>query len=63
MAAGAQHITGVMVESNLREGNQKMVAGQPLEYGQSITDACISWETTEQVLENFAQAVRARRSV
>ena len=51
-----------MVESNLVEGNQKL-GNDPasLVYGQSVTDACISWQSTEEVLEAFAQAVRARR--
>ncbi|MGR8949102.1 MAG: 3-deoxy-7-phosphoheptulonate synthase, partial [Gammaproteobacteria bacterium] len=42
-------------------GNQKHDGHSPLIYGQSITDACISWETTVPVLEDFAAAVRARR--
>ena len=62
MAAGSKAIAAVMVESNLVEGNQKM-GDDPsgLVYGQSVTDACISWQTTEEVLDQFAQAVRARR--
>jgi 3-deoxy-7-phosphoheptulonate synthase len=43
------------------EGRQDLVAGKPLVYGQSITDACISWDTTVPVLESLAAAVRARR--
>ncbi len=62
VAAGSQHIFGVMIESHLKAGNQKMVAGQELEYGKSITDACISWEMTEPALEELAEAVRARRN-
>jgi 3-deoxy-7-phosphoheptulonate synthase len=50
-----------MIESNLKEGNQKMVSGQPLEYGVSVTDACISWEDTEIVLKKLAAAQRTRR--
>jgi 3-deoxy-7-phosphoheptulonate synthase len=53
-------IRGVMIESHLKAGNQKVLAGQPLMYGQSITDGCISWETTESVLEQLAEAVLAR---
>ncbi len=59
--SGCASICGVMLESNLVEGRQDLVAGQPLTYGQSITDACISWETTVPVLETLAEAVRARR--
>ena len=59
--AGSHGITGVMIESHLREGRQDVVPGKALTYGQSITDACISWETTETVLEELASAVKARR--
>jgi 3-deoxy-7-phosphoheptulonate synthase len=61
MEAGAGEICGVMIESHLREGRQDQVAGKPLVYGQSITDACISWETTVPVLEELALAVRRRQ--
>ena len=61
IAAGDQRITGIMIESHLNEGRQDIVAGQPLRYGVSITDACISMEQTIPVLEQLAQAVRARR--
>ena len=57
MVAGSKAITGVMIESHLVEGAQK----KPDTYGQSITDACIGWETTETVLEELAAAVRGRR--
>jgi 3-deoxy-7-phosphoheptulonate synthase len=50
-----------MLESHLVEGRQDLVAGKPLTYGQSITDACISWESTVPVLEQLATAVRQRR--
>ena len=43
------------------EGRQDLVAGSKGTYGQSITDACISWETTEEVLDQLAEAVRLRR--
>ncbi|KAJ5239381.1 hypothetical protein N7468_004000 [Penicillium chermesinum] len=63
IAAGEDAIMGVMIESNINEGNQKVPpegkAG--LKYGVSITDACIGWEDTETTLETLAQAVRARR--
>lgn len=61
---GEDAIVGVMIESNLDEGNQKVPTEGPtgLRKGVSITDACINWETTEQVLEQLAEAVRYRRS-
>jgi len=62
VAAGEGRIVGVMVESNLVAGRQAVVPGRELCYGQSITDGCIGWEETEQVLEHLAQAVRARRA-
>jgi 3-deoxy-7-phosphoheptulonate synthase len=58
---GEKRIFGVMVESHLVAGQQKVVAGQPLTYGQSITDACIGWEDSEELLEHFAKAVQKRR--
>jgi len=58
---GEERIFGVMVESHLVAGRQDLVAGQPLTYGQSITDGCIDWDTSLQVLERLAKAVRARR--
>ncbi len=60
LKAGEKNIRGVMIESHLEEGNQKVVEGQELIYGQSITDKCISWETTEKVLEQLAEASAAR---
>jgi 3-deoxy-7-phosphoheptulonate synthase len=61
IAAGDERIAGVMAESHLKAGRQDLVAGKPLVYGQSITDACIGWDETRQLLEALAQAVRARR--
>jgi 3-deoxy-7-phosphoheptulonate synthase len=61
IAAGDERIIGVMVESNLKEGRQDIRPGQPLEYGKSVTDACLGWEDSEKVLEMLAQAVRKRR--
>ncbi|MBI2506428.1 MAG: 3-deoxy-7-phosphoheptulonate synthase [Candidatus Latescibacteria bacterium] len=61
VASGATEVCGVMIESHLKEGRQDQVAGRPLAYGQSITDACISWEMTVPVLEELALAVRSRR--
>jgi 3-deoxy-7-phosphoheptulonate synthase len=63
VASGDERIFGVMVESNLIAGRQDLVEGQPLTYGQSITDACIGWEDTEAVIEVLARAVKERRRV
>ena len=63
LAAGEERIIGVMIESNLVEGRQDLVPGEPLEYGKSITDACLGWEDSLVVLEMLAQGVRARRLV
>jgi len=57
---GNRNIAGVMLESHLKAGNQKYEAGKAT-YGQSITDACISFEDTIPVLENLAVAVKTRR--
>lgn len=59
--AGDERIFGVMVESHLVAGRQDLVEGQPLTYGQSITDGCIGWEDSEKVLQRLAEAVRVRR--
>jgi len=60
---GDARIFGVMVESHLVGGRQDLVAGQPLTWGQSITDGCIDWDSSVQVLDGLAQAVRERRQV
>jgi 3-deoxy-7-phosphoheptulonate synthase len=62
---GEDAIIGVMIESNINEGNQKVPPEGPsgLLKGVSITDACINWETTVAVLEDLADAVRTRRTV
>lgn len=59
----SSNIMGVMIESNLVEGRQDIPASGAagLRYGQSITDACISWETTVPVLDRLRQAVKGRR--
>ncbi len=61
VGAGDARIIGLMIESHLIEGRQDHTPGCDLVYGQSITDACISWEDTIDVLENLATAVRKRR--
>ncbi|MGH8739837.1 MAG: 3-deoxy-7-phosphoheptulonate synthase [Burkholderiales bacterium] len=61
IAGGERRITGAMVESHLVEGRQEPVAGQPLRFGQSITDACLGWEDSERALQILADAVKKRR--
>jgi 3-deoxy-7-phosphoheptulonate synthase len=58
---GETAIFGVMMESFLVEGRQELVTPSTLRYGQSITDACMGWDTTIAVLAELAQAVRDRR--
>jgi 3-deoxy-7-phosphoheptulonate synthase len=58
---GSRNIFGVMLESNLVAGAQKFVAGRPLVYGQSITDACMEWDETLALLRELAAAVRSGR--
>ncbi len=60
IGAGSRRITGVMLESHLVEGRQDYVPGRPATYGQSITDACLSLEQTEPVLERLAAAQACR---
>ncbi|RWE65010.1 3-deoxy-7-phosphoheptulonate synthase [Mesorhizobium sp.] len=62
VAAGDERIIGVMIESHLIAGRQDVTPGKPLVYGQSITDGCIDWTTTETVLHGLADAVERRRS-
>jgi len=52
-----------MAESNLVAGRQDLVPGKELVYGQSITDGCIDWDSTVEVLEKLAEAVEERRRV
>ncbi len=61
LANGNQSIFGVMIESHLIEGRQDYKVGEPLTYGQSITDACIGWQDTETMLAKLADAVTKRR--
>jgi 3-deoxy-7-phosphoheptulonate synthase len=62
VAAGDARIVGVMIESHLQEGRQDIVAGQALQPGVSVTDACMGWTQTVPVLEGLAAAVRQRRA-
>ena len=61
IGAGNDAVVGVMLESFLVAGRQELASGSSLTYGQSITDACMAWETTEEALDRLAAAVRARR--
>jgi 3-deoxy-7-phosphoheptulonate synthase len=61
IAHGDRRIRGVMLESNLVAGAQESVTGKPLIYGQSVTDACIGWDETVQLLRELAAAVRSGR--
>jgi 3-deoxy-7-phosphoheptulonate synthase len=62
ISRGDRRIIGVMLESNLVAGAQKMLPGKDLVYGQSITDACIGWDETRIALQELATAVRSARS-
>ena len=59
----ADKIMGVMIESNLVEGRQDIPLSGPagLIYGQSVTDACVSWEATVKILDRLREGVRGRR--
>jgi 3-deoxy-7-phosphoheptulonate synthase len=66
VAKGSHQVFGVMVESHLQAGAQKFTPGRDdpkrLEYGQSITDACLGWDDSQQVLELLSEAVKQRRA-
>ena len=61
ISSGSKNIIGVMIESNLIEGNQSSDNKNNLEYGRSITDACVGWEDTEIMLNLLSSAVKNRR--
>ena len=61
IAQGERGISGVMMESFIEGGNQPAAPLAELEYGKSITDKCLSWETTERLLRGLAEAVNERR--
>ena len=63
IANGDRRIIGIMVESHLVEGRQDGENGQPLVYGQSITDPCLGWDDTVGLLNHLASAVQQRRAV
>ena len=62
VASGEDAVMGVMIESHLVAGRQDVIDGQPLTYGQSITDACIGWDETVEMLGELAEAVARRRA-
>jgi len=66
ISGGSRQVFGVMVESHIHEGAQKFTPGKDdvnaLEYGKSITDACIGWDDSEEVLKVLSDAVKARRA-
>jgi 3-deoxy-7-phosphoheptulonate synthase len=62
VAHGNRAIVGVMLESFIASGRQSFVAGQPLTYGQSITDECMGWDTSVDMLDRIPEAVRTRRT-
>jgi 3-deoxy-7-phosphoheptulonate synthase len=61
IAGGNRSVVGVMLESFLVAGRQELDSGKSLTYGQSITDACMDWDATVEVLDRLAAAVRSRR--
>jgi 3-deoxy-7-phosphoheptulonate synthase len=61
IAQGETRIMGLMIESHLVAGRQDLIPGQPLVYGQSVTDGCIDWESSLKVLDALAESVRERR--
>ncbi|MFZ6770659.1 3-deoxy-7-phosphoheptulonate synthase AroG [Undibacterium sp. Di26W] len=61
IAEGDTRIVGVMIESHLVAGRQDLVQGKELVYGQSVTDGCIDWDSSIQVLEGLADAVKQKR--
>ncbi len=63
IAAGERGIVGVMLESFIVEGRQDLADPSALTYGQSVTDACLGWDQTVDVLRDLAAAVRARRAL
>ena len=61
IANGDMRIIGAMIESNLVEGNQEIIPDKELVYGQSVTDSCVNWQTTETMLRQLAEAIENRR--
>ena len=63
IADGEPGILGVMMESFLKGGHQKPAPLDQLVYGQSVTDSCVPWERTEELLHTLADAIDARRAL
>ncbi len=62
IAAGDRNIVALMIESHLKAGSQPLNDPSKLEYGVSVTDACVDWATTTTMLKGLAKSVRERRS-
>ncbi len=64
IASGSKAVAAVMIESHLVEGAQKLNSDlEKMTYGQSVTDQCIGWDATEDLLFEFATAVQTRRKL
>ena len=61
ISSGEDRIFGVMIESNLEEGNQKIGPLEEIKYGQSITDACVGWNDTEIMIDQLSTAIENKR--
>ena len=61
ITSGEDRIFGVMIESHLEEGNQKIGPLNKIKYGQSVTDACVGWEDTEIMINQLSKAIETRR--
>jgi 3-deoxy-7-phosphoheptulonate synthase len=58
ISSGEKNIIGIMLESNLIEGNQKIDSRDKLKYGQSITDSCIGWNETEEIILSLDETLK-----
>ena len=58
LLSGEKNIIGIMLESNLEEGNQKIASRDKLKYGQSITDSCVGWKETEDIILGLDDTLR-----
>ncbi len=63
IAGGQSGITGIMLESFLVDGHQELDWSREMTYGQSVTDGCMGWKMLLPVLDDLAEAVRARRAL
>ena len=61
ITSGEDRIFGVMIESHLEEGNQKIGPLNEIKYGQSVTDACVGWKDTEIMINQLSKAIETRR--